>query len=201
MPAATQLSLAIYPRGGSISSGTMKTMIEGIPSGGAIRRDGAIVRVPAAWDVREIQFSCGPRTAVTIPWGDVATAFRTTGIPNIRVYAAAHPKSIRRLRRLSHLAPLLRVPLLRALAPAYAGRHRGADDETRARARTFVWGEAVDAAGNRVEETAETPDGYSLTARSSVEAVLRVIRGDVTPGAWTPARAFGALFLEEILRI
>lgn len=83
LPAAMQLSLAIYSRGGSISAGTMKTMIEGIPSGGAIRRDGAIVRVPAAWDVREIPFSCGQRTAVTIPWGDVSTAFRTTGIPTV----------------------------------------------------------------------------------------------------------------------
>jgi short subunit dehydrogenase-like uncharacterized protein len=201
MPDATELALAFCARGGMVSAGTMKTMIEGLPSGGAIRRDGTIVRVPTGWDVREIPFSCGTRTAMTIPWGDIATAFRTTGIPNIRTYTAAHPKRVRMLRRLATVAPLLRIGPLRAIVLAIAGRRRGADAETRERSRVFLWGEARDAAGNRIEETAETPDGYSLTARASVEAVRRVLRADVLPGAWTPAQAFGASFLDEILSL
>ncbi|MHB0970026.1 MAG: saccharopine dehydrogenase family protein [Thermoanaerobaculia bacterium] len=201
MPDATALALAFCARGGMVSAGTMKTMIEGIPSGGAIRRDGTIVRVPTAWDVREIPFSCGTRTAMTIPWGDIATAFRTTGIPNIRTYTAAHPKRVRMLRGLATVAPLLRIGPLRAIALAIAGRRRGADEATRANSRVFLWGEAIDTAGNRIEETAETPDGYSLTARASVEAVRRVLRADALPGAWTPAQAFGASFLDEILSL
>ncbi|HEX8155329.1 MAG TPA: saccharopine dehydrogenase NADP-binding domain-containing protein, partial [Thermoanaerobaculia bacterium] len=42
MPDATELWLAFYSRGGSISRGTMKTMIEHSGKGGAIRKDGAI---------------------------------------------------------------------------------------------------------------------------------------------------------------
>jgi hypothetical protein len=74
LPGATELELAFYAPGAELSRGTMKTMIESIDEGGAIRRDGRIVRVPAAYDVREIPFSIGPRTAMTIGWGDVSTA-------------------------------------------------------------------------------------------------------------------------------
>ena len=31
---------------------------------------------------------------MTIPWGDVSTAFRSTGIPNIEVYMAVPPSAI-----------------------------------------------------------------------------------------------------------
>ena len=34
------------------------------------------------------------RPAVSIPWGDIATAWRSTGIPNIEVYMAV-PRSAR----------------------------------------------------------------------------------------------------------
>lgn len=81
--------------------------------------------------------------------------------------------------------------------PILAGRN-AREIESMARALSL---EARDTAGNRIEETAETPDGYSLTARASVEAVRRVLRADVLPGAWTPAQAFGASFLDEILSL
>ncbi|CAM4496393.1 MAG: hypothetical protein LEGION0403_FIIPPAGN_01689 [Legionella sp.] len=35
---------------------------------------------------RFIDFGKGEKLATTIPWGDVSTAFYTTGIPNIEVY-------------------------------------------------------------------------------------------------------------------
>ena len=44
LPDANELSLAFYSRGGSLSRGTLKTMMESIHEGGAIRRDGRIVR-------------------------------------------------------------------------------------------------------------------------------------------------------------
>src|SRR3954449_4542055 len=90
-PGATELELAFYSPGAEISRGTLKTMIESIGDGGAIRENGKIVRVPPAFDAKEIPFSIAPRMAMTIPWGDVSTAFHTTGIPNIRVYTAASP--------------------------------------------------------------------------------------------------------------
>ena len=60
LPGAAELRMAFYNAGGTMSRGTLKTMIEGLPAAGAVRRDGRIVPVPIAYDVRKIEFSCGP---------------------------------------------------------------------------------------------------------------------------------------------
>jgi saccharopine dehydrogenase (NAD+, L-lysine-forming) len=196
LPEATELALAFYARGSTMSRGTLKTMIEGMPHGGAERRNGKIARIPAAHEVREIPFSCGTRTAVTIPWGDIATAFRTTGIPDIRVYSAAPRSVIRRLRLFRPILGLLRFAPVRGLVQHLATRRAGASDAQRANARTWLWGEAL-SDRERVSLTMETPDGYTLTAMTAVRAVERVLAGQVDAGSWTPARAFGAGFIEE----
>jgi short subunit dehydrogenase-like uncharacterized protein len=36
---------------------------------------------------------------MTIPWGDVSTAYATTGIPNIEVYIPGSPAMVARARR------------------------------------------------------------------------------------------------------
>ena len=82
-----KLTLAILGVG-RISHGTATTLLENLDGGGAIRRNGKLTGVPAAWKTREIDFGVRNATAVTIPWGDVATAFYSTGIENIEVYAA-----------------------------------------------------------------------------------------------------------------
>ncbi|MGB7210499.1 MAG: saccharopine dehydrogenase NADP-binding domain-containing protein, partial [Pyrinomonadaceae bacterium] len=71
LPAATHLSLAFYGMG-RISHGTQATMTMNVGRGGAIRKDGVITPVPAAWKTREIDFGEVTKTGVTIPWGDVA---------------------------------------------------------------------------------------------------------------------------------
>jgi short subunit dehydrogenase-like uncharacterized protein len=51
-------------------SGTTKTMFEGLPEGGRIRKEGTIIRVPPAYKVEIIPFTeTLSATAVTIPWG------------------------------------------------------------------------------------------------------------------------------------
>jgi len=103
LPGATHLTLAF--RGFKTSAGTMKTMIENVPKGGGARVDGKLVRVPPAWKTRTIPFSDRPRLAMTIPWGDLSTAFRSTGIPNIEVYMAVPPSAISAAKRSAFLAP------------------------------------------------------------------------------------------------
>jgi short subunit dehydrogenase-like uncharacterized protein len=192
LPAAESLELAFCHRRAGLSPGTLKTMIEGLPRAGAERRGGRIVALPAAHDAREIPFSCGPRWAMTIPWGDVSTAFHTTGIPNIRVYSAASPRAIRRLRRLAPLLPLLGRRWVKRRLQAWVGRRvPGPDEEARRTGRVYLWGRASAPDGTAVTATLETPEGYTLTALSAVECVRRVLGGQPGPGAWTPGRAFG----------
>jgi short subunit dehydrogenase-like uncharacterized protein len=186
LPDATELVLAFYPEGGSISRGTMKTMIESLPHAGAIRRDGRIVPVPVAWDAREIDFGgrAGKRWAMTIPWGDVSTAYHSTGIPNIRVYSGTPPGTIRRMKRLA-----LRWVDKKVTGPS---------EEMRETGRVHLWGEAKNAAGRTVTSTIETPEGYRFTAVSAVTSVERILEGKVPPGAWTPSKAFGPDFVTEL---
>src|SRR5262245_60401783 len=88
LPSATHLALGFQSLG-RVSRGTATTMAENIHRGGLVRRDGVLRRVPAAWKTRVIDFGTGPVKAITIPWGDLSTAFHSTAIPNIEVYMAA----------------------------------------------------------------------------------------------------------------
>jgi short subunit dehydrogenase-like uncharacterized protein len=197
LPGATELELAFYSPGAEISRGTLKTMIESIGDGGAIRRDGKIVRVPPAWEAKEIAFSAGSRMAMTIPWGDVSTAFHTTGIPNIRVYTAASPKSIARMRRVRPFLPLLGITPIKRLLQAFANRRSGPDEARRSSGRTYLWGRVSD--GKReVTMTMTTPEGYAFTVISALTAVEQLLASPKRPGSFTPAKFFGAEFVTTL---
>jgi len=200
LPDATELILAFASDRGTVSRGTLKTMIESLPHAGAIRRGGKIVPVPVAWDAREIDFGgLGRRWAMTIPWGDVSTAWHSTGIPDIRVYTGTPPSQIRRMRRLSPFLPLAGwKPLKRFLQRRVDRRAPGPSAEVRKTARTYLWGEAKNAAGARVTATLETPEAYQLTAVSAVECARRAAAGEVPAGAWTPSKAFGVHFVDGL---
>lgn len=191
LPGAATLLLA-FAGGGSISPGTAKTALESMPGGGRARIDGEIRRVPPAWKTREIPFRSGPQLAETIPWGDVASAWHSTRIANIEVYAAASPALVRQQRRLQRLAPLLRFAAFRRLAGWYIERTiRGPSAGQRARGRTEFWGQVSDARGQFAEASLETPEGYALTSLTAVACLRRVLDGGVPPGFSTPSRAFG----------
>lgn len=204
LPDATELILAFYTEGGSTSRGTLKTMIESLPHAGAVRMGGRIVPVPVAWDAREIDFGGpgghpGKRWAMTIPWGDVSTAYHSTGIPNIRVYSGTPPKAIRRMKRLAPFLPLAGWKPVKRFAQRWVEKKvTGPTPEQRETARVYLWGEARNGAGRVVSSRIETPEGYRFTAESSVASIEKVLAGTVQPGAWTPSKAFGADFVTTL---
>ena len=68
-------------------------------NGGKIRKDGKIEQVPLAHSVKEIDYGQGPKMAMSIPWGDVATAYYSTGIPNIIVYTPRSESGINKIKK------------------------------------------------------------------------------------------------------
>jgi saccharopine dehydrogenase (NAD+, L-lysine-forming) len=107
-----ELDLAFHMSGGP-SRGTARTALERAGSASAVRRGGRIVPVPLGSVRRTIPFSDRDRRGTAIPWGDVSTAYRSTGIPDIRVFAVLPDRMVR-------LAPiagaLMKLPLSRKLA-------------------------------------------------------------------------------------
>ncbi|MDX2184625.1 MAG: saccharopine dehydrogenase NADP-binding domain-containing protein [Gemmatimonadaceae bacterium] len=198
LPTATHLELA-FGGGAGFSRGTAKTMVSGFGLGGAIRRGGKIVRVPLAWRARTIHFRDKARYAVTIPWGDVSTAFHSTGIPDIEVYTAMPPKTVQLMRLGRWISPLLALGPVRALAiKRVDATVTGPSAERRDATRMQLWGRVSDAAGHFHEATLVTPEGYSLTAIAAVEAVHRLLGGGVAAGFRTPSLAFGADFVTQL---
>ena len=200
LPTATHLVLAFQSTGG-VSRGTATTAVEqmGKGDGGMIRRDEQLVSIPAGSLTRTVDFGHGPRATMAIPWGDVSTAFHSTGIPNIEVYMALPPKLIRLAKLGRWAGPLLGLgPVQALLKQRIAAGAPGPSDAARAQGKVRLWGAAWDDAGHRVESRMQTPEGYTLTARASLLIVGKVLAGDAPVGYQTPASAYGADLVLEV---
>lgn len=200
LPDATSLTLAFMPRGSSrVSPGTAKTMVEGMATGGRVRSHGQIITVPAGYKVKDIPYPSGPAKSVTIPWGDVSTAYYSTRVPNIEVYMGAHERQIAAMRNGRYMQWLVKFPPVMAFLKKRIEKHvPGPNAEQRAKGRTELWGEASNDQGKRVSLKMRTPEGYDLTADSAVRAVERLLGGPPRPGAMTPSMAFGKDFVKEL---
>jgi short subunit dehydrogenase-like uncharacterized protein len=195
---ATHLSLGFHGIG-RFSRGTATTIVENLHGGGVIRRGGALRHVPAAWKTRDIDFGQGPTPAVSIPWGDVSTAYRSTGIGDIEVYTATTRRQLRMMRLSRHLGWALRSPLVqRFLKRRIQAGPPGPSNEERARGRTFLWGEVSDKEGRRAVSRLRGPEGYTFTMLTALSALARVLAGDAPPGYQTPSLAYGPDFVLEI---
>lgn len=192
LPDATQLALGFDSRSG-FSPGTAKTSVEGLAQGGRVRRNGKIVQVPLAFKTRKIDFGDGEKLAMSIPWGDVSTAFYTTGIPNIEVYIPGSPRLIANARRANHFRWLLGLkPVQDLLKKRIGSSVKGPDADTRERMPTYVWGEARNAKGATKTARIRTANGYSLTVTGSLAVVDHLLKHDPKGGSYTPAKLVGA---------
>lgn len=199
LPDATHLALA-FRAGGGASRGTSLTIVEGLGQPGAVRRDGRIVPVPQAWHARRIDFGDGRlRQTMTIAWGDVSTAYHSTGIPNIAVYTAV-PTMVRLSSIASrYLGPVLRSGLVqRMLRARVRGTIDGPSDAARARTSSLLWGEATAANGARVVSHLRGPNAYSLTAQTAALIAGKALSGNAPLGFQTPSRAYGAGVILEV---
>lgn len=195
---ATHLALGFESKMG-LSKGTAKTSIEGAGMGGRVRRDGRLVKTPLAAQTRTIDFGSGERLAVSIPWGDVATAYYTTGIPNIDVFIASSPKNIQQMRRLNGLAPLMRQRWMQGILK-FIVQHRLKPPTPTERDNnpSFIWGEARNEAGRTITARMRTANGYSLTVNSSLAILAEVFAGVPDPGYTTPALLVGPDFASAL---
>jgi short subunit dehydrogenase-like uncharacterized protein len=139
------------------------------------------------------------RTTLPIPWGDLATAWRSTGIPNITTYMAFPTRFLGGTRRLAPAGQkALSIKPIRRLAQKTAEwLVKGPDKRARRTGRSLIWARAADEAGNGVEAWMETMESYQFTAVAGVRCLEKVLEQGLA-GAFTPAQAFGSDFVLEI---
>jgi short subunit dehydrogenase-like uncharacterized protein len=198
LPEATRLALG-FQGIGRFSRGTATTIVENFHAGGVIREGGVLTNVPAAWRTRDIDFGQGPRLAVTIPWGDVSTAYHSTGIGDIEVYTATSRGQLRMMRASRYLGWALRSSFVQGfLKRRIQSGPPGPTDEERAKGKTFLWGEVSDGEGHRAVSRLHGPEGYTFTMLTALAAVTRVLASDAPPGYQTPSLAYGPDFVLDV---
>lgn len=198
LPAATSMVLA-FETGGKMSPGTAKTSVEGLAGGGCVRQDGKLKWVPLAWKTREIPFEHGKRLSVTIPWGDVFTAYISTGVPDIEVYMSAPPSMILRMKRLRMVKPLLSMQWVQNMMKRRIEKSvKGPDLVERQISQMHLWGEVSSADGRSVSATMTTPDGYDVTVTASLGIVEHLLEHEVEGGFYTPSLLMGADYVTRL---
>jgi len=196
MPDATHLTLALVSEPMRISPGTAKTVVEGLPNGALVRRDGELVSIPSGSKTRIVPFDHGDQLGVCIPWGDISTAYWSTQIPNIEVFLGSTEKEVGQMRMMGKFGWLLGLGVVQTfLKGQVEKRVPGATEAERAASVSHFWGEVSNAAGRRTSMTLTGPDTYDLTVDGALNATLRIVAEDIAPGAHTPSTALGAEFV------
>ncbi len=190
LPDATHLTLAFRTTGGP-SRGTMRTASRYLAVGALVRVDGRVVAREGTPGMR-IDLGEGPTEVTATTWGDVYTAWYSTGIPNIEVFMEMPPAA----RSMVGMPMLVRKFLASRFGRGLVERQlkampAGPDDTARATGHAMVFGRATNAAGQSVELRLRTREAYRLTAESAVEIGARILDGDAPAGYQTPAMAYG----------
>lgn len=176
-----------------VSRGTMRTMLESIDKIPVCRRGGKLVpwRGPAVCKLvtgsnREMH------NFVPVPWGDLSTAYRSTGAANITSFLR-QTGALRLAASLRWaLGPLLRTGVGRTLARKLLKHVReGPTAEQRAKSQANVTCFVADQHGRSAAATLVTPDPYEFTAHSALRAAQSLAQVTRPLGLVTPAQAFG----------
>lgn len=196
LPGATDLKLYIKSIGSGVSRGTARSGVENSNRAGRIRRDGKIVSVPNLYDSKDIDFGRGPSKLVTMGWGDVSTAYHSTGIPNVTVYMG-FPKAMISMMKFTKVAgPLLYSRTARNFIKWLIGIFfaPGPSREKNKTGFALLIAEVTDGS-KTIRAKLRTPEAYYLTGLTSVEIMKRILANDLKPGFQTPSKVYGANFI------
>ncbi|MGB8984866.1 MAG: saccharopine dehydrogenase NADP-binding domain-containing protein [Anaerolineales bacterium] len=199
LPSATHFRLFLRGVGAGVSRGTAKSAIENMHRQGMIRRDGKLVQVPPAWNVGAQDFGRGPVRVVSVGWGDVSTAFYSTGIPNIETYFGFPNITISFLKLMRLLGPLMYNRPVKRVLRGLIDRFTppGPKEERRRKAFAIFIGEVSGPNGGRAVSKLITPEGYTCTALTAVEIMKRILGGAYKPGFQTASMVYGKDFIMQ----
>lgn len=202
LPDAVDLKLAFTIRGSGLSHGTAINTVQKLGEPGAARLNGRIVSEPVGKKAMWVSFGGKPIFVLSLPWGDVATAGYSTGIPNIRAYTNMPMIAYWLLKVQVLFNWLLRSPIVRSIIKRKIDRGpAGPGDVMRTQATSYMWGRATNANGQTVTARQRTPEAYDLTAYATLLITQKILQGNFTAGYQTPAMAYGENLVMELPRV
>jgi len=198
LPSATHLRLFLRGVGAGISRGTAKSAIENMHRQGMIRKDGKLVEVPPVWKALMQDFGKGPVRVISVGWGDVSTAYHSTGIPNVETYMSLPQAMINRMYDMRTIGPLFYNRVAKTILKSIMNLYPpGPTEARRMKAFATLIGEVTDEHGERAVSKLRTREGYTFTARSTVEIMKRILNGEYKIGFATPSLAYGSDFVMQ----
>ncbi|SMD34830.1 Uncharacterized conserved protein [Reichenbachiella faecimaris] len=198
LPDATHLELAFMSES-STSRGTALTMTQGIGKGGAIRKDGKVIPVPHVYATRKLNLDGKEKNFVSIPWGDISTAYRSTGIPNIMVYTAMHPGQVKKMKTVQKWRWFFNLGFVQNYLQSKVKKTvTGPSEQMREDSHCYLWGEVRNAFGKSQSARLITPEGYKLTAITSLMIIEELSKKISDLGYQTPSMLYGADFILNV---
>jgi short subunit dehydrogenase-like uncharacterized protein len=194
LPGAEHLALGVKGLW-YMTRGSAKTLAQAAGDG-LVRRGGVIQPAPQGSLERSFDYGNGPRRSLNVSWGDVASAYYTTGIPNLEVYQEATPPLEALLMTGRIFGWALRTAPWQVWLRAWADLlPEGPSEAERAARRMVLVAEARDRRGRRAVARLRTPEAYTFTGMAAPAVARRVVGGDVEIGFQTPARIYGSDFV------
>jgi short subunit dehydrogenase-like uncharacterized protein len=179
-----------------VTAGSARTLVEQTGRGVNVRRGGRIVSVPPGSVTRWLDYGAGPQCSMNISWGDVASAFYTTGIPNIDVFYEATPVLKAMMLASRYAGWVLRTAPWQASLKAYTSLlPDGPTPSERASSKMVIVAAATDGRGRTARARLHTTEAYTFTAIAAAAIARRVLRGDLEVGFQTPGRVYGPDFV------
>jgi len=198
LPSATHLRLFLRGVGAGVSRGTAKSAIENMHRQGMIRKDGKLTQVPPVWKALMQDFGRGPTRVISVGWGDVSTAYYSTGIPNIEAYMSFPQAMINLMYDMRTIGPLLYNRVAKTILKAIMNLYPpGPTEARRMKAFATMIGEVTDDQGRRAVSKLRTREGYTFTAQVTVEIMKRILNNEYKIGFATPSLAYGPDFVMQ----
>ncbi len=188
-PTQLEIAIALCTEVGCVSPGTLKTVFEYIAPNMLVRREGKLTKIPLGSGEKEVKFSDKKRQVAPTIWADLVTAYISTGIPNITVYAP-HSKGIANMMK--------ETKFKKDKVDEWINENvHGPSEETQQTERSHIWGRVANEDGEKAQLWLDTMEAYRFTAVAGVRCVEKVFELEPV-GALTPSLAFGSKFVLEI---
>ena len=201
MPDADRLEIAFAIIGSRLSRGTAVTTLQKLGMPGACRKNGRIVPEPVGVKGMYVTFPGNAQKVfvMSIPWGDISTAYFSTGIPNIETYTGVSRATWVFLKFQGLFNWLLRTRFMhRIVTKIINSQSPGPGDEQRKKAISLIRAKVSDQQGKTMTAFMRCPEAYDLTALSVLLIAQKILSGQFKPGYQTPASAYGEDLIMEI---